>query len=45
MTELCFNLWYYVNKNQIITGIAVREYFLEGTDERKSEILAVLSKH
>ena len=45
MAELCFNLWYYLDKNQFIAKIAAREYFLEGTDEEKSEILAELSKY
>ena len=45
MTELCFNIWYYLNKNQTIKAISARGYFLEGPDENKSAILAVLSKH
>jgi hypothetical protein len=45
MTELCFNLWYYLNDKQLITAIAARAYFLDGTDEDKSAILSTLSKH
>lgn len=45
MPELCFNLWYYLDKDQRITAIAAREYFLDGTDEEKSQILAELSNH
>ena len=45
MTDLCFNLWYYLSEDQNITGIAAREYLLEGTDEEKAEILAILSNH
>jgi hypothetical protein len=45
MTELCFNLWYYLNEKQLITAIAARAYFLEGADDDKSAILSALSKH
>jgi len=45
MTELCLNLWYYLNDKQLITAIAARAYFLEGTDDDKSAILLALSKH
>jgi hypothetical protein len=45
LAELCFNLWYYLNEEQLITAIAARGYFLEGTNEDKSAILSTLSKH
>jgi hypothetical protein len=45
MAELCFNLWYYLTDEQLITAIAARAYFLEGSDDDKSAVLFTLSKH
>ncbi len=45
MSELCFNLWYYLNKQQCITAIAARAYLLDGDEERMGAALMALSRH
>ena len=43
MTELCFNIWYYIDKDQNIIAISAREYMLGGDDDSKASILKQLS--
>jgi hypothetical protein len=43
MNEICFNLWYYLDKDQLITAIAVRQYFIGGDDQEKAYVLEALS--
>lgn len=46
MNEICFNLWYYLAKDQTIIGLAARAYYLGGdNDEAKAKILHELSKY
>jgi len=45
VVELCFNLWYYINKAQVINLISARAYLLAGSDEDKSVLLSSLSEH
>lgn len=45
MSEICFNLWYYLNKQQCITAVAGRAYMLDGSEEEMGEALVALSKH
>jgi len=45
MTELCFNIWYYLDKQQRITAISAREYLLAGEDSEKSRVLEILSRN
>ena len=44
MKELCFNLWYYLDNKQRIVAVAVRAYFLDGSDEEKATVLLKLSQ-
>ncbi|MBN1548221.1 MAG: hypothetical protein JW902_16340 [Syntrophaceae bacterium] len=39
MKETCFNLWYYLDRQQNITAIAAKAYFLEGNDQQKGRSL------
>jgi hypothetical protein len=43
MNEICFNLWYYLDRDQFITGIAARQYFIGGDDQEKASVLKSLS--
>lgn len=43
MTELCFNLWYYLDTKQNLVNLAAKAYMLEGTDEAKAAVLEKLS--
>ena len=43
MDEICFNLWYYLDKDQSITSIAARQYFIRGDDQEKANVLEALS--
>lgn len=43
MNEICFNLWYYLDKDQLITAIAARQYFIGGEDQEKANVLEALS--
>jgi hypothetical protein len=45
MTELCFNIWYYVDRSQNIVAIAAKAYLLDGADEDKAIMLKHLSRH
>lgn len=45
MTELCFNLWYYLTAQQTISGLSARAYLLDGDDEDKARVLSSLSRH
>lgn len=44
MTELCFNLWYYLDIKQRIVAVAARAYILDGSDEEKAAVLLKLSR-
>ncbi len=44
MKELCFNLWYYLDRKQNITAIAAKAYLLEGSDEEKESALLNFSR-
>jgi hypothetical protein len=44
MNELCFNLWYYLDGQQRITGIAAKAYTLQGSDEEKGAFLLSASR-
>lgn len=39
MSEICFNLWYYLDHQQNIVAIAAKAYVLEGSDEEKASAL------
>lgn len=43
MKELCFNLWYWLDPQQMIVAIAARSYMLRGSEDTKGSILAELS--
>src|SRR5262245_17173802 len=43
MKELCFNLWYWLDKRQHIIAIAAKGYVLDGSDDTKAAVLAKLS--
>jgi hypothetical protein len=43
MKELCFNLWYYLDKRQRIAGLSARAYVLNGEENEKYRILEALS--
>lgn len=44
MTELCFNLWYFLTPDQTISAIAARAYLLDGSEEEMAEVLRALSE-
>ena len=44
MSELCFNLWYYLTPHQTLSGIAAREYLLDGSETEIAEVLVALSE-
>jgi hypothetical protein len=44
-TELCFNLWYYLDSNQTIRAFVAKVYLLEGSDDEKGHLLRTLSEH
>jgi hypothetical protein len=43
MNELCCNLSYYVDKDQLVTAIAARQYVIRGDDQEKAHVLEALS--
>ncbi len=43
-SELCFNLWYFLNANQQITAVTAQVYSLEGSDEEKAAVLEQVSR-
>jgi len=45
MTELCFNIWYYLKPNQTISLLAAKAYILDGSVEEKADMLRSLSRH
>jgi len=45
MTEICFNLWYYLSEQQTITRLAARAYMLDGDEDDKAKLLMALSEH
>jgi len=44
MSEICFNLWYFLDAKQNVVGVCAREYCLEGSDDEMGQILMALSK-
>ncbi len=45
MTELCFNIWYYLEPDQTISALAAKAYLLEGSEKEKADVLRSLSRH
>ena len=45
MTELCFNIWYYLKPDQTISALAAKAYILDGSEEEKEYMLRSLSRH
>lgn len=45
MTELCFNIWYYLERNQTISAVAAKAYLLDGSEKQKADLLRYLSRH
>jgi len=45
MSEICFNLWYYLNNQQRIPAVVARAYMLEGSEAHMEETLVALSRH
>ena len=43
MSEICFNLWYYLDSKQNVVGVCAREYCLEGSDDEMGEVRMDLS--
>jgi hypothetical protein len=43
VTELCFNLWYYLASDQTIRALSARAYLLSGDEKEKGQVLAGLS--
>lgn len=41
--EICFNLWYYLDKQQNIVAIAAKEHLLKGSEDQKAAALLCLS--
>ena len=39
MSEICFNVWYYLDSRQHITAIAAKAYLLDGSDAQKGAAL------
>lgn len=39
MNELCFNLWYYLDRQQNIVAISAMAYLLGGSDDEKASSL------
>jgi hypothetical protein len=44
VTELCFNLWYYLQPTQTISALAGKAYLLDGTEGEKESMLRSLSR-
>ena len=39
MIELCFNVWYYLDRQQNIAAISAKAYTLDGSDDEKASAL------
>jgi len=44
MIELCFNLWYCLDREQNIVAISAKAYMLDGTEDEKAALLKQLSR-